>query len=49
MVLQLLWCASTGTAISSLSGAAAKSAAWAWLGGGSVAAGGGGVAAGNAF
>ena len=41
--------ASTGTAISSLSGAAANSAALAWLGGGSVAAGGGGVAAGNAF
>ena len=41
--------ASTGTAISSLSGAAANSVALAWLGGGSVAAGGGGVAAGNAF
>lgn len=41
--------ASTGTAISSLTGAAANSAALAWLGGGSVAAGGGGVAAGNAF
>ena len=41
--------ASTGTAISSLSGAAANSAALAWLGGGSVAAGGGGVAAGNTF
>lgn len=40
--------ASTGTAISALSGAAAKSAAVAWLGGGAVAAGGGGVAAGNA-
>ena len=40
---------STGTAISSLTGAAANSAALAWLGGGSVAAGGGGVAAGNAF
>ncbi|MCY7061592.1 hypothetical protein MK385_02235 [Streptococcus oralis] len=41
--------ASTGTAISSLTGAAANSATLAWLGGGSVAAGGGGVAAGNAF
>ena len=41
--------ASTGTAISSLTGAAANSAALAWLGGGSIAAGGGGVAAGNAF
>lgn len=41
--------ASTGTAISSLTGATANSAALAWLGGGSVAAGGGGVAAGNAF
>ena len=41
--------ASTGTAISSLTGAAANSAALAWLGGGSLAAGGGGVAAGNAF
>ncbi len=41
--------ASTGTAISSLTGAAANSAALAWLGGGSLAAGGGGMAAGNAF
>lgn len=38
--------ASTGTAISSLSGAAAQSATGAWLGGGSLAAGGGGVALG---
>lgn len=38
--------ASTGTAISSLSGAAATNATLAWLGGGSLAAGGGGVAAG---
>ncbi len=37
--------ASTGTAISSLSGAAATNAALAWLGGGSLAAGGGGMAA----
>lgn len=41
--------ASTGTAISALSGAAATNAALAWLGGGAVAAGGGGMAAGNAF
>lgn len=41
--------ASTGTAISALSGAAAESAALAWLGGGAVAAGGGGTAAGTAF
>ena len=41
--------ASTGTAISSLTGAAANSAALAWLGGGSLAAGGGGMAAGKAF
>ncbi len=41
--------ASTGTAISALSGAAATQAAAAWLGGGAVAAGGGGVAAGNAL
>jgi hypothetical protein len=39
--------ASTGTAISSLGGAAATNAALAWLGGGSLAAGGGGVAAGG--
>ncbi len=41
--------ASTGTAISALSGAAAQSAALAWLGGGALAAGGGGMAAGNAL
>ena len=41
--------ASTGTAISALSGAAAQSAALAWLGGGALAAGGGGMAAGQAF
>ena len=40
--------ASTGTAISSLSGAAATNATLAWLGGGSLAAGGGGMAAGTA-
>ncbi|OCS91034.1 hypothetical protein [Caryophanon latum] len=39
--------ASTGAAISSLSGAAATNAALAWIGGGAVAAGGGGMAAGN--
>ncbi|HNZ27298.1 MAG TPA: hypothetical protein PLG34_05640 [Spirochaetota bacterium] len=38
--------ASTGTAISTLSGAAATNATLAWLGGGSIAAGGGGIAAG---
>ncbi|MGR7026355.1 hypothetical protein [Geodermatophilus sp. URMC 62] len=43
-----LGAASTGTAISSLSGAAAQSATMAWLGGGSLAAGGGGVALGTA-
>lgn len=41
--------ASTGTAISALSGAAATSASLAWLGGGTLAAGGGGMVAGNAF
>ena len=41
--------ASTGTAISSLSGAAATNAALAWLGGGAIAANGGGMAAGSAF
>lgn len=41
--------ASTGTAISSLSGVAATNAALAWLGGGALAAGGGGMAAGEAF
>ena len=39
--------ASTGTAIGTLSGAAAKSATLAWLGGGSLAVGGGGAAAGS--
>ncbi len=38
--------ASTGTAITTLSGAAAANATLAWLGGGSLAAGGGGMAAG---
>ncbi len=40
--------AGTGVAISGLSGAAANSAALAWLGGGTVASGGGGMAAGAA-
>jgi hypothetical protein len=40
--------ASTGTAIGSLSGAAAHSATLAWLGGGSLASGGGGIALGAA-
>jgi hypothetical protein len=39
--------ASTGTAISSLSGAAAWNATLAWLGGGSLAAGGGGMTVGS--
>lgn len=39
--------ASTGTAISTLSGAAATNATLAWFGGGAVAAGGGGMAAGT--
>ena len=41
--------ASTGTAISSLSGAAATNAALAWLGGGTIATGGGGIAGGTAL
>lgn len=41
--------ASTGTAISALSGGAASNAALAWLGGGALAAGGGGTAAGGAL
>lgn len=41
--------ASTGTAISALSGAAATNAALAWLGGGALAAGGGGMTAGSAL
>lgn len=44
----LLGAASTGTAISSLSGAAATNATLAWLGGGSLAAGGFGIAGGTA-
>jgi len=40
--------AGTGTAISTLSGAAAQNATLAWLGGGTIASGGGGVAAGTA-
>lgn len=41
--------ASTGTAISALSGAVATKATLAWLGGGAIASGGGGVAAGRAL
>lgn len=41
--------ASTGVAISTLSGAAATNAAIAWLGGGAIAAGGGGMAAGSSL
>jgi hypothetical protein len=41
--------ASTGTAISALSGAAAQSAALAWLGGGALTAGGGGMLEGEAL
>jgi len=41
--------ASTGVAISTLSGAAATTSALAWLGGGTIAAGGGGMAAGTAL
>jgi hypothetical protein len=43
----MLASASTGTAISSLGGAAATNATLAWLGGGSLAAGGGGMAMGT--
>ena len=43
----MLAAASTGTAISTLSGAAATNATLAWLGGGTLAAGGGGVAMGT--
>ncbi len=44
----MLATASTGTAISSLGGAAATNATLAWLGGGSIATGGGGMAVGMA-
>ncbi|QTH39781.1 hypothetical protein J4772_19265 [Cohnella sp. LGH] len=40
--------ASTGAAIAGLSGVAATNAAFAWFGGGAIAAGGGGIAAGTA-
>jgi polyhydroxyalkanoate synthesis regulator phasin len=43
----VLGAASTGTAISSLTGVAATNATLAWLGGGTLAAGGGGMAAGT--
>ncbi|PWD90512.1 hypothetical protein [Ignatzschineria cameli] len=45
-LVSIFGAASTGTAISSLSGAAAYNATLAWFGGGSLAAGGGGMAAG---
>jgi len=45
--VSMLATASTGAAISTLSGAAATNATLAWLGGGSIAAGGGGIAAGT--
>lgn len=45
-LVSLLGTASTGTAISTLSGAAAYNATLAWFGGGAVAAGGGGMATG---
>ena len=45
--VQMLAAASTGTAISTLSGAAATNATLAWLGGGSLAAGGFGMAGGT--
>ena len=48
MGVSALASASTGTAISSLNGAAAVNATMAWLGGGSLASGGGGMAAGQA-
>lgn len=46
-LVTLLGSASTGTAIGTLSGAAATNATLAWLGGGSLATGGGGMAAGS--
>jgi hypothetical protein len=46
-LIGLLGTASTGTAISTLGGAAASNATLAWLGGGAVAAGGGGMAVGT--
>lgn len=46
-VISVFGKASTGTAISSLNGAAAHNAKLAWLGGGSIASGGGGMALGN--
>lgn len=46
MVVAAYGTASTGAPIAGLSGAAAQSATYAWLGGGSIAAGGGGMALG---
>ena len=48
-IVGLFASASTGTAIRSLSGIAARNATLAWLGGGTVASGGGGIAAGAAL
>lgn len=48
-VVGLFASASTGTAIRSLSGIAARNATLAWLGGGTLASGGGGIAAGAAL
>jgi hypothetical protein len=45
--VQIAGHASTGAAMIGLHGAAASSAGWAWLGGGSLAAGGGGMALGH--
>ena len=48
-IVGLFASASTGTAIRSLSGIAARNATLAWLGGGTLASGGGGIAAGAAL
>ena len=48
-IATVLGTASTGTAISALSGVAATNAALAWLGGGAIAAGGSGIAGGALF
>lgn len=47
VIVSLVGTASTGTAIASLSGAAAYNATLAWFGGGALAAGGGGMATGT--
>lgn len=48
-VVSVLGTASTGTAIATLSGAAATNATFAWFGGGALAAGGAGIAGGTAL